>query len=119
MAPEERRLLQSLLDDVHGQFIAAVTEGRKLDRSQVLRFADGRIVSGVQAKALGMVDELGGLEEAVNGAARLAGLEIPARIIPPRRRLSLLDLLRNQGLAPSSLLPSALPVLKAPLYLMD
>ena len=120
MAPEERHLLQTLLDDVHGQFIAAVIEGRRLDRTEVLRFADGRIVSGVQAKTLRMIDELGGLEEAVNGAARLAGLEIPPRIIPPRRRLSLMDLLRNHlGLARSSLLPSALPLFKTPLYLMD
>jgi protease-4 len=120
MAPQERRLLQALLDDVHSQFVAAVTEGRRLERTEVLRFADGRIVSGVQAHALRMVDELGGLEEAVNGAAQLAGLEIPPRIIPPRRRLSFFDLLRNHlGLARSSLLASALPVFKTPLYLMD
>ena len=120
MSPEERRVLQTLLDDVHAQFIGAVAEGRKLDRAQVLRFADGRILSGVQAKALQMVDALGGLEDAVNGAATLAGLPTPPRVIPPRRRLSLIDLVRNQlGLSAGRGLLPALPVFQTPLYLMD
>jgi protease-4 len=123
MSVEERRVLQALLDDVHGQFIQAVAMGRRLDRADVRRFADGRVFSGAQAKALGMLDELGSLEEAINGAARLAGLDVPPRVLPPRRRLSIFDLLRNQFglggvLTPGALAP-ALPVFKTPLYLMD
>jgi len=119
MAPEERRILQSLLDDVHAQFIAAVATGRKLDRTEVVGFADGRIVSGAQAKDLHMVDALGGLEEALDGAAMLAGLPRPPKVIGPRRKLSIMELLRNQldlrgwtGVSPLSLM-------KTPLYLMD
>ncbi len=120
MSPEERRVLQTLLDDVHGQFVVAVANGRKLNRNEVLRFADGRIFSGAQAKGLRMVDELGGFDDAVNGAARLAGLPLPPHVIPPRRRLSFMEFLRNQlGLARGSLLTTALPVFKTPLYLMD
>lgn len=125
MTPEERRVLQTLLDDVHGQFIDAVAAGRKLDRAQVVQFSDGRIFSGVQAKALGMVDELGGLEDAVERAARLAGLALPPRIIPPRRRFSIFDLMRNQlgfdlfGAPGRRLLAPSLPLFKTPLYLMD
>ncbi len=120
MTPEERRVLQSLLDDVHGQFVGAVAAGRGLEPGAVLRVADGRVFSGAQAKGLRMVDELGGLEEAINSAATLAGLEIPPRVIPPRRRLSILDLLRSQlGLATSQLIAPVLPVFKTPLYLMD
>jgi protease-4 len=120
MTPEERRVLQALLDDVHRQFIDAVAEGRKLDRARVVQFADGRVFSGAQAKSLAMVDELGGLEEAVNSAAKLAGLEIPPRVILPRRRFSVMDLLRSQlGLTRASALVPALPVLKTPLYLFD
>src|SRR3990172_6066379 len=52
MTPEERKILQDLLDDVHGQFVNAVAEGRRLDRSEVLGFADGRIFSGLQRPAL-------------------------------------------------------------------
>jgi protease-4 len=120
MTPEERRVLQLLLDDVHGQFISAVAAGRKLDRAQVLGFADGRIVSGSQAKDLNMVDALGGLEEALDGAALLAGLPTPPKIMGPRRRLSIMDLLRNRlDLGPWPALPPALSLFKTPLYLMD
>ena len=59
MTPDERRVLQTLLDDVHGQFIDAVAKGRKLPREQVVQFADGRVFSGTQALALKMVDGLG------------------------------------------------------------
>jgi protease-4 len=120
MTPEERRILQALLDDVHGQFITAVAEGRKLDRADVLGFADGRIVSGMQAQGMRMVDQLGGLEDAVNRAATLAGLSVPPRVLPPRRKFSIMDLLKNQlGLSALSVLRPELPAFKTPLYLMD
>jgi protease-4 len=119
MTPEERRVLQALLDDVHAQFIAAVAEGRRMDRAQVAQFADGRVFSGLQARNLGMVDELGGLEDAVNAAARLAGLPVPPAVIPPRRRFDLFEIFSARlGLARAGLTP-ALPVFKTPLYLMD
>jgi len=105
---------------VHRQFIDAVAEGRKLERARVVAFADGRVFSGAQAKALGMVDELGGLEEALNGAAKLAGLPSPPRVIQPRRRFSVMDLLRSQlGLGKASVLLPTLPTFKTPLYLLD
>jgi protease-4 len=121
MTAEERRVLQALLDDVHGQFIEAVADGRKLERTTVRQFADGRVFTGAQAQSLKMIDKLGGIEEAVEAAGRLAGLPLPARVIPPRRRFSLFDLIRNEiGLAgPGSSLVRSLPVFKTPLYLMD
>jgi len=119
MTAEEQRLLQSLLDDVHSQFISAVATGRKLDRAQVLTFADGRVVSGAQAKDLKMVDALGGLEDALDGAATLAGLPRPPRVIGPRRRLSIMDLLRNQLDLGGGTRRSPLSLMKTPLYLMD
>ena len=120
MTPEERRVLQALLDDVHGQFIAAVVEGRKLDRTAVKTIADGRIFSGAQAKANRMVDELGGFEDAINGAAALAGLPAPPAVVMPRRRLSIGELLRSTvGLPGLALLRADLPSFKTPLYLMD
>jgi protease-4 len=120
MTPEERHVLQSLLDDVHAQFISAVATGRKLDRAQVVGFADGRIVSGSQAKDLRMVDALGGLEEAVDGAATLAGLPKSPNVVGPRKRLSIMDLLRNQlDLRGWTSVSPGLPLLRTPLYLMD
>jgi protease IV len=125
MSPEERRVLQTLLDDVYGQFVGAVAEGRKLDRESVLRFADGRIYSGRQAQALRMVDELGGLEDAVDAAARLSGIPDKPKVIWPRRKFSITEWLKSNielpGTASLAALPAlpALPALKTPLYLMD
>jgi protease IV len=120
MTPEERRVLQVMLDDVHAQFIDAVAAGRKLDRAQVLAFADGRVVSGAQAKSMNMIDVLGGLEEALDGAAVLAGIPKPPRVVGPRRKLSIMDLVRNRlDLGQWSSVPPALSVFKTPLYLMD
>ena len=60
-----------------------------------------------------------GLEDAIDRAARLAGLEAPPRVVSPRRRFSVFDLLRNQfGLEIGRALPT-LPLFKTPLYLMD
>ena len=119
MTPEERRILQTLLDDVYGQFVTAVAQGRKLDEAAVRSFADGRIYSGQQAQALKMVDELGGFEEAVEAAGKLAGVPGKPKLILPRRRFSLTDLLKSElGLGGSTALLPALPSLRTPLYLM-
>jgi protease-4 len=121
MTADERRVLQTLLDDVHAQFIDAVAQGRKLDRAEVVKFSDGRVFSGVQAKDLKMVDTLGSLEDAVNEAAKLAGLPLPPAVIRPTKRFSIFDLVRSQigfhlpglGVAPG------LPTFRTLLYLMD
>ena len=121
MSPDERRVLQGLLDDVHAQFIDAVAAGRKLGREDVVRFADGRVFSGMQAKELKMVDALGGLEDAVLAAGKLANLPSPPAVIQPKRKFSFMDLFRNQfgGSAAAALLQPSLPAFKTPLYLMD
>jgi protease IV len=74
MTEEERRLIEGLLENVHGQFIGAVAKGRKLPVEQVRPLADGRIYSGEQALGLHLVDELGGLRDAVQLAAQRAGI---------------------------------------------
>jgi ClpP class serine protease len=68
-----------------------------------------------------MIDALGGLEDAVNAAAKLANLPTPPPVERPRRKFSIFDLVRNElGLAlPAALLPQRLPLFKTPLYLMD
>ena len=119
MRPEERQALQVLLDDVYGQFVTAVAARRGLDRNMVLGFADGRIYSGQQARALKMVDEMGGLEDAIEAAGKLAGIAGKPKVIYPRRRFSLRDLLSNRlGLDAAAALLPALPSLRTPLYLM-
>jgi len=119
MTPEERRILQNLLDDVYDQFIAAVAEGRRLEPGAVRAFAEGRIYSGRQAHGLKMVDDLGGLEDAIEAAAKMAGLPPKPKVVYPRRRFSLRELLRNEWpLGPVSRVLPALETLRTPLYLM-
>lgn len=74
MKPEERALMQGVVDDIFEQFVRAVAEGRKLKYEKVLELADGRIYTGKQALALGLVDELGGLDEAVEVAGKLGNI---------------------------------------------
>ena len=99
LSPEERELIQSLVDDVHGQFVEAVAESRDLPPEQVRALADGRIFSGRQAKELGLVDELGGLVDAMRTATELAGIAGEPQVIEPREeRFSLLRLLLGQDM---------------------
>jgi protease-4 len=119
MTSEERRILQSLLDDVYDQFIGAVAEGRGLAPQAVRAFAEGRIYSGRQAHGLKMVDDLGGLDDAIEAAAKMAGLPARPKVLYPRRKFSLLDLLRNDwSLGPVSRVLPTLETLRTPLYLM-
>ncbi|MGA2958047.1 MAG: signal peptide peptidase SppA [Thermodesulfobacteriota bacterium] len=97
MTDEEKKLLQGVLDSVHEQFIRAVAEGRNLPLEKVRELADGRIFSGEQARALGLVDELGNFEDAIALAAKLAGIKgEPEVIYPEKKRFSILDLLLQE-----------------------
>jgi protease-4 len=86
MSEEEKHLLDGLLENVHAQFIAAVAKGRNLSVEQVRPLADGRIYSGEQARDLKLVDELGGLRDAVQIAARRAGISGEPTWIEIRKR---------------------------------
>jgi protease-4 len=98
MSKEDRALLQSVLDDVHDQFIQAVAAGRALKVEEVRPLADGRIFTGRQARTAKLVDELGDLQDAIKLAARLVGIEGEPRVVEPRKRFSLRDLLENSFL---------------------
>jgi protease-4 len=87
---EELAVFQRMVDWIYGQFIAKVAEGRKLKPSFVEEIAQGRVWSGAEAKKLGLVDEIGGLHEAVNYAAGKAGLGTSFRVVeyPRSKNLS-------------------------------
>ena len=85
MTPDERAYLQAMLNDVHDQFIAAVVESRKLSDEEVRKVADGRVFTGRKAKELKLVDELGGLQDAVREAGKLAGLKGEPRMEYPSK----------------------------------
>ncbi len=75
LTPAEQAIFQSMVDDIYDQFVDVVVNGRKLPREKVLALADGRVFTGRQALKLGLVDEMGGFEEAVLLAARAAGIK--------------------------------------------
>jgi protease-4 len=96
MSDEERKLLQSVMDDVHHQFIQAVADGRSLELSDVEPMADGRIFTGRQAKEMRLVDELGDLDDAIHIAADIAGMEGEPKVVEPRKRFSFRDILESR-----------------------
>lgn len=96
MKPEEKELLQGVMDNVHEQFIRAVAEGRKINIDEVRKIADGRIFTGEQAKETGLVNDLGTLEDATKIAATLAGIKEEPEVVIKKDRFSVFDILRNK-----------------------
>ncbi len=95
MTPDERKLLQAMIDDSYGQFVAAVAQGRKMTVEQVKVLADGRIFTGSQAKENGLVDKLGDLQDAVDEAGEIAHIGRNPRVLsdsdPFDNLMSLMD----------------------------
>ena len=75
LTPEERNILQGMVDDIYQQFVDVVAAGRKMDRNAVLKLADGRIFTGRQAQKNGLVDELGNYYHAVDVTKKLAKIK--------------------------------------------
>jgi len=81
LRPEERQVFQALVDDVYQQFVEAVAQGRNLPVDEVRQAADGRIYTGRQAKDLRLVDDLGGLHDAISYIATTLGIEGKPRLV--------------------------------------
>lgn len=95
MTPEERKLLQGLIDDSYSQFVAAVSEGRKMPVEEVKVLADGRIYSGRQALGNKLIDRLGDLRDALDAAGELGHIGKNPRVLtdsdPFENLMSLMD----------------------------
>ncbi|QDR83324.1 signal peptide peptidase SppA [Sporomusa termitida] len=78
---EERAIVQTMVDDMYNQFVDVIAEGRHLHPDKVRQLADGRIFTGRQARELGLVDELGNMYDAIDGAAALVGIEGKPEIV--------------------------------------
>ncbi len=97
---EERKLFQDMVDDVYNQFVDAVYNGRrhtKLTREQIMKIADGRVMSGRQAFQHKLVDELGNLEDAIQYAAKISGIEGKPKIARKKTRETLFERLMGQS----------------------
>jgi len=95
MSAADRAILQTVLDDVHDQFIQAVAAGRAMKSEQVRDLADGRVFTGRQARTVKLVDELGDLQDAIKLAGKLGGIAGEPRVVETHKRFSLRDLLGN------------------------
>ncbi|MFB1004436.1 MAG: S49 family peptidase, partial [Bacteroidia bacterium] len=71
---EEREYIASIIDKIYDTFLSRVAEGRNMTKEQVNEIAQGRVWTGIMAKEIGLVDELGGLEAAIASAAKEAEL---------------------------------------------
>ncbi|HUW46538.1 MAG TPA: signal peptide peptidase SppA [Dehalococcoidia bacterium] len=94
LTPEEEEIMQGMVDEYYEQFVGVVAEGRGLSTEEVRSLATGQLYSGTKAKDLGLVDELGDLDTAINLAAGLAGIEAPIVEYYQPPRLTLWSLLR-------------------------
>jgi len=81
----DRTLLQGLIDDVHQQFVEAVSDGRHMSIDRLQPFVDGRIFTGRQAKEIGLIDELGTLNDAIKYAAKVAGIDEDSDLVYPEQ----------------------------------
>ena len=110
MTQKERNLLQSVVTDVHQQFIEAVASGRDISVAEVTKIADGRILTGRQAYSLNLVDQMGGLQVSIDQLAHKVGIIGSPKIIKETPRVGFLDWVLkstvNQSLINQSSIPS-------------
>ena len=87
---EELAVFQNMVDWIYGEFVNKVADARKLPREAVQEIAQGRVWSGAEAKKLGLVDEIGGLDAALKYTAEKAGLGKNYRIVeyPQKKELA-------------------------------
>ncbi|MEY4527970.1 MAG: hypothetical protein RL768_1689 [Nitrospirota bacterium] len=103
MTPEERGIFQALIDSFYQRFLSVVQDGRpNLQMEHIKKLADGRIYTGDQAKAAGLVDEIGYLEEAIDAAKKKAGLT-EAKVVTYRRPGDYSNNIYTKLMAPSPL----------------
>ncbi len=92
MREDERKLLQSIIDDMYEQFVRDVAEAREMSEEEVRKLADGRVFTGEQALDAGLIDELGNFRHAVEVAGELGGIVGEPRIREMRRPTGLFDM---------------------------
>jgi protease-4 len=95
MTNEEKEILQDMVDDIHDQFIDAVSESRKIEKEKVKEIADGRIFTGRQAREINLIDDLGTFEDAIMLAAELAGIPGKPKVVTLRKDRSLFETFKD------------------------
>jgi len=94
MTPAERAYMQGLIDNMHGQFIHSVAEGRHMKDAEILPLADGKVWTGEQAMPLKLIDQIGDFRAAIADTAKSVGIKgEPTLVHPEKGRKNVLDLL--------------------------
>src|SRR5579864_7451515 len=94
LTPAEKQYLQSLIDDMHTQFIQAVADGRKMKAEDIRAIANGKVWTGEQALGMKLIDQQADFEGAVKDTAKSVGIKgEPVLVHPDRERKTVLDLL--------------------------
>src|SRR5215475_1318920 len=94
LTPAEQAYMQSLIDNMFGQFIKAVADGRKLKYDDVKSIANGKVWTGEQAKDMKLIDSIGDFETVVTDTAKSVGISgEPTLVRPEKDRRTLMDLL--------------------------
>jgi protease-4 len=119
MTDNTKQLVQMLVEDIYDDFISSVAEYRGLEKDAVDQIGQGQVWTGVDALENGLIDELGGLDDAVVAAAELAGLEegdygqlvIEPRLSPTQQMiLDFLAVAKKGGVDPSSFVRIPAPI---------
>src|ERR1700723_2534628 len=92
MTPAERAYLQSLIDNMYGQFVQAVADGRHAKPDAIKAIADGRVWTGQEALSLHLIDQVGDFQNAVEDTAKSVGIKgEPVLVHPDKDRKTLAD----------------------------
>lgn len=96
LSEKDREYLQSILDNLHEQFKNAVGENRNLQKEQMDSLGNGQVFTGAQALQLGLIDQLGNQQDAVDLLAEMLGIKGKPKLIYPRKeKIHYLDLLTS------------------------
>lgn len=104
MTPEERQVLQDMIDEMYERFVSLVADGRSMTPEEVKKVAQGQIYAASKAKELGLVDEIGYWDDAVAEAMSLAGIQQATviRYASPPGLMQLLGEMKADGPLPGS-----------------
>jgi len=98
LTDEEKAYFQALIGNMYGQFVSTVVRCRNMKEDDVRKLADGRVFTGQEAKANGLIDELGSYQDAIAAAAKMADIKgSPKVVTPAKKSISILDLLLGRG----------------------
>src|SRR5579859_2482911 len=94
MTPAEREYLQSLVNEMYGQFIRDVADGRKMKVDDIKSIASGRVWTGEKALDLKLIDQIGGFQDAVDATAKSVGIKgEPSLVHPEEKKRTIFDIL--------------------------